>query len=120
MNNTKQTNDCYMNITHDSIYFLNPFFRLRNEDDHILVFGAQGVGTWRVHRSFGVILSLCNGKRTAYEIARLTQKFVKDKTESDEERLALALVQVKKILFTMSKTRAEQAGEKCRNIDTAF
>ena len=91
-------------IRDDAVYVLNPYFRVRNEQDHILVFGCQDLGHWRLHRSYGVVLALCNGEHTVEDIARLTRPLVS--LEDDGESLILARQNVKKILYHMSHAKA--------------
>ena len=99
---------CVSAISDGDVYVMNPYFRIRNELDHVIVFGCQDLGHWRFHRSFGVVLALCNGQRTVADIARLTRPLVH--LNNDEKALDLATQNVKKILYQTSRTKEEIKG----------
>jgi radical SAM protein with 4Fe4S-binding SPASM domain len=99
---------CNSEIRDDGVYILNPYFRIQNETDHVVVYGCQDLGYWRFHRSFGVVLALCNGQRTVVDIARLTRPLVP--LGDDEQALVLANQNVKKILYRASRTKEELEG----------
>lgn len=109
----KTRTSCAKHVLNNAIYILNPFFRLRDEEYHVLLYGAQGIGTWRLHRAYSILLSLCNGRRTVEDIAYMTQMFIKNATQ--DSRFEAALFQVKRLFFTMSMSRAEQEGKKTTN-----
>ncbi|MGO9107939.1 MAG: radical SAM protein [Thermoguttaceae bacterium] len=91
------------------IFILNPFFRIRKEKDHVIVYGPDGLGTWPFHLSYGVVIALFNGERTVADIARITRSFVD--LETDSEAIAVASQHVKAFARLMTKTRQEQTGE---------
>jgi len=99
---------CDSKISDDDVYVLNPYFRLRNEVDHVVAFGCQELGYRRFHRSFGVVLALCNGQRTVADIARLTRPLVH--LDDDEKALVLARQNVIRVLFSASHTKEEIEG----------
>lgn len=99
----------YSLIHDDDVYVLNPYIRIKNEVDHVLVYGCQDLGYWRFHRSFGAVLALCNGQRTVAEISRLTRPFVH--IEDTQKALMLASQNVKSILYQVSRTREEIEGK---------
>jgi radical SAM protein with 4Fe4S-binding SPASM domain len=66
------------------------------------------MGTWRIHRAHGIILALCNGKRTISDIAHLTKTFVKENNE--KTAYDCALINVKQFVYGMTKTREELKG----------
>ena len=101
----KNSCSCDSKIRDDDVYVVNPYFRLRNEVDHVFVFGCQELGFSRFHRSFGVVLALCNGERTVADIARLTRSLVR--LDDDNKALEVARQNVKRILFRASRTKEE-------------
>lgn len=96
-------NPCFSAIRDDEVYVVNPYVRIRNEVDHVLVFGSQELGFWRFHRSYGVVLALCDGQRTVAEIAQLTRPLVR--IEDDRQALISATENVKKFFTKPLKQR---------------
>jgi len=93
-------------ILESDVFVLNPYFRLKNMGCFTVLFGANDVGTWRLHSSFGIILSLCDGERTVSEIAKIVAPFtgLDDETES----YTMSLGTVIKFLRWMSFSKEEQ------------
>ncbi|GHT14696.1 hypothetical protein FACS1894170_11890 [Planctomycetales bacterium] len=89
-------------INNGDIYILNPYFRLRSENNFTLVYGDQGGGTFHIHKSYGIVLSLCDGKRTVEEIAKITVPFTED------GNILSSLSHCKRIMSWMSLSKAEQ------------
>lgn len=99
---------------HDTVgdedtYAINPVFRLRNEHDHIKLYGANDRGEYNLHHTIGIVLSLCNGERTVGDIAQAVVPFV------DGPRGNGALTEAQTIVKTtisfFLKSEAEQEGE---------
>ncbi|MDR0611707.1 MAG: radical SAM protein [Planctomycetaceae bacterium] len=105
-------------IRDHSIYVLNPLFRLRNEFDYVLIYGFQGIGTWRLHRSYGVLTTLFDGCRTILDIANIVSPMVDADDIFPEHKLSIALNFVKSFVALMSKSKAEQMGRS--NVNSSF
>jgi len=97
-------------VRDQDIFIVNPLYRLRDAKKHVLAYGVQGIGTYRLHKAVGITLALCNGQRTVADIARITRPFVK--IPDDEAAIRIANHKVKAILHYMSMTKEEQRGEK--------
>ncbi len=55
----------------DEVFVINPEFRLRNEKTHVLFYKKDGAGTLRLHRSYGLVVALCDGERSLRQIANI-------------------------------------------------
>jgi radical SAM protein with 4Fe4S-binding SPASM domain len=84
-------------------------YRLRKDGDHATLFGSQGIGTWGIHLSYGVVLALFDGRRTVLDVARLTRHMAPFVDESDA--LAVASHHIKLLAGHFTKTKEEQKGE---------
>lgn len=109
------TNERYMQIKDEDKYIVNPFFRLRNGNGRVLIYGSEGLGFYQSHRAHGIVVALCNGDRTIADIARLTRPFVK--AANDEEALKSCKAIVKSIVSHFCKTKEEQQGNPPRPND---
>ncbi|MGD0207334.1 MAG: radical SAM protein [Verrucomicrobiota bacterium] len=100
----------WLKIGDEEIYVLNPLYRLRNSSNNcVLVWGAEGLSQERVHSAAGVVLALCNGKRTVAEIGGITRPLVK--IADDAKATEVARARVKSIIHTMTRTREERIGQ---------
>jgi MoaA/NifB/PqqE/SkfB family radical SAM enzyme len=105
-----QKDQPWLKIGDEEIYILNPLCRLRNSKfDYVLAQGVQGLGLEKLHRSKGVVLALCNGKRTVADIARITRPLVK--IADDAKATEVAKANVKLVLHNMSRTQEERDGQ---------
>jgi sulfatase maturation enzyme AslB (radical SAM superfamily) len=89
------------------IFSLNPYFRMRSDDDMVVLYGANDRGSWRLHPAFGIVLALCNGKRTIRDIAQITRPFVAVDDEVDAYKIAVN--QIFCFLRWMSYSKQEQS-----------
>ena len=106
-----QKDQPWLKIGDEQAYILNPLYRLRNsKSDYVLAQGAQGLPPENVDRATGVVLALCNGKRTVADIARTTRPLVK-KISDDAKAIEAAKANVKRIIHTMSMTPDERKGQ---------
>jgi radical SAM protein with 4Fe4S-binding SPASM domain len=102
-----QKDQPWSKIGDDEVYVLNPLYRLRNSKHYVLAaWGGKGLV---LHRAAGVVLALCNGKRTIAEIAAITRPLVK--IADDAEATEVAKAKVKEITYTMSRTEEERNGQ---------
>jgi radical SAM protein with 4Fe4S-binding SPASM domain len=108
-------NEPYMQIKDEDKFIVNPFFRLRNGNGRVLIYGSEGLGFYQSHRTHGIVVALCNGDRTVADIARLTRPFVR--AANDEEALNNCKAIVKAIVFHFCKTKEEQQGKTARPSD---
>lgn len=97
-------------INADTVYVMNPLFRMRDEQDHILIYGMQGIGTWRVHRSYGLLLSLFDGHRTVSQITDIVLPLVRGMVYPGKDEREIAFEYVKSFIAFMSMSKAEQVG----------
>jgi radical SAM protein with 4Fe4S-binding SPASM domain len=105
-----QKDQSWLKIGDEEVHVLNPLCRLRNSRlPDVLVYGVQRFTLERVHKATGVVLALCNGKRTVADIARITRPLVE--IADDAEAIETAKKHVKLIIHTMSRTREERAGQ---------
>jgi radical SAM protein with 4Fe4S-binding SPASM domain len=105
---TKQITPRDSAIADDDIYTFSPLYRLRDSKNGVLVCGTQGLPLINVHKSAGIVLALCNGKRSVSDIARLTRPLVKVK--DDFAAFGKAKDHVKFIIANMSMTEQERGG----------
>ena len=105
-------------IDGNSVYMINPLFRFRNETDHILIYGMQGIGSWHVHRSFGVLLSLFNGERTVSEIVDIVLPLVEGINILGKDQKTIAYEYVSSFIALMTKSKTQQMGKD--NISSQF
>ena len=95
-------------ICGDSRFILNPNFRLRDEESHMILYGNQGLGLWPLHHSYGIALSLCDGKRRFHDIVRSVRSFV---DEADDEVAYQSISDIlRPFFYSMTLTREEQKG----------
>jgi radical SAM protein with 4Fe4S-binding SPASM domain len=80
----------------DDVFAINPMARMRNEHDYVELVKIEDKTRPRVHHVAGVILSMCNGKRSVREISRALEPLLRD-IEPDK-RPAEALLRTKKII----------------------
>ena len=105
-----QKDQPWSKIGDEEIYVLNPLCRLRNSKfDYVLAYGVQGLPLERIHRATGVVLALCNGKRTVADIARITRPLVK--IADDAKATEVAKAKVKLVIYAMRRTREERDGQ---------
>ena len=45
----------------DDVYVVNPLYRMRNEFNHVIVYGDQGLDVLRLHRAYAVALAMYYG-----------------------------------------------------------
>lgn len=93
-------------LTDNDVYALNPFVRLRNEHAYVVAYGTEGRGNYKLPHSYGVILSLCDGRRTVGDIAKLVTPFVKKNSYNNP--LDEARKRVYKIVDMFRRSYAEQ------------
>ena len=105
---SKNTELC-LRIADDEIYVLNPLYRLFNSKHYVLACGAQGLPEEKVHRAIGVILALCNRKRTVADIAKILRPLVK--IADDVKAVQIAKQNVKSIIHSLSRTKEERLGQ---------
>ena len=106
-----QKDQPWLKMGDEEIHILNPLYRLRNSKfDYVLLKGFQGLPQNQVHRTTGIVLALCNGKRTVADIARITRPLVK-KIADDAKAIETAKNHVKAIIFTMRQTPEERKGQ---------
>ena len=100
----------WLKMDDEEIYVLNPLCRLLNsKSEYVQVWSVQGLPRDRIHRAAGIVLALCNGKRTVADIARITRPLVK--IADDAKASEIAKAKVKEIIYTMSQTMEERNGE---------
>jgi radical SAM protein with 4Fe4S-binding SPASM domain len=93
----------------EDTYALSPVFRPGNEHDHIKLYGARDRGDYNLHHTTGIVLALCNGRRTVRDIAAAVVPFVD--APHDAAALKEALAIVKTVIAFFRKSEAEQRGE---------
>jgi len=76
----------------NDIYCLNPLVRMRNEHNFIELHQLEEKVRPRVHHTTGVVLTLCNGKRTVRDIAKIVVPFLKNHVVDNAEEEALSRV----------------------------
>ena len=100
-----QKDQPWLKMSDGEIYILNPFYRLRNSKHYVEVTSDDRL---IVDRATGVVLALCNGKRTVADIAEITRPLVK--IADDAKATAIAKGHVKAIIHTMNRTQEERDG----------
>ena len=106
----KQNIQPWLKVGDEEIYVLNPLCRLHNTNsDYVVVWGAEGLPHDWIHRAGGIVLALCNGKRSVADIARITRPLVK--IADDVKAMEVAKEKVKAIIHTMSQTMEERNGQ---------
>jgi len=93
-------------LTDDDVYAINPFFRLRNEEEFVVFYGKEGRGNYRLHRTHAIILALCDGEKKVGDIVRSVTPFVNK--EHSVNRVGEAKKHVYKIISTFKKSYDEQ------------
>lgn len=100
----------WLKMGDEEIHVLNPLYRLRNsKSNYVLVQNDQGLPLKQIRRAAAVVLALCNGRRTVADIARITRPLVK--IADDAKAIETAKKTVKAIIFTLSRTKEERAGQ---------
>ena len=92
----------YLNITQssnqahepriDEVYALNPLMCMRNEQDFVGLYKFEGKVEPKIHHTTGIILALCNGKRTIGDIAKIVIPFLKEPSAHNAKEEALSWV----------------------------
>jgi len=93
-------------ISESHVFVLNPYFRLKNMGRFVLLCGANDLGEWRLHSTFGVVLSLCDGSRTVADIAETVSPFTGIDDEMEARKTSLAIV--KNFVRWMALSKEEQ------------
>lgn len=93
-------------VKENDIYVLSPIFRLRNEHNCVKLYGFGGIGDYNLHHTIGIVLALCDGKRTVSDIAKVVVPFTKD--PQSENGLHQARNAVCNIVEFFSKSAEEQ------------
>ena len=105
-----QKNPPWSKISDGEIYILSPLYRLRNSKYYVLTQGVQGLASEQVLRAAGVVLALCNGRRTVADIARITRPLVK-RIADDAKAIEVAKAHVKGVICDMIQTQEERKGQ---------
>ena len=108
-------NGRHIHIKDEDIFIVNPFFRLRNSNGRVIIYGAEGIGTYAAHKAHAIVVALCNGKRTVSDIVRLTRPFVTAANEEDALKTGTAIV--KAVMSHYIKTKEEQQQQETRPSD---
>jgi radical SAM protein with 4Fe4S-binding SPASM domain len=103
-------------IEDEDIFVLNPAFRLRNESNHVKLYSLGGSGNSHLHHTIGIVLALCDGKRTVDEISQQVTSFAS--SSDSQQALAEAKRKVKQIVDTFLKTDDERRGRGPSPVDT--
>lgn len=102
-------------VREDELYEVNPYYRLRNECNGVLVSGWEfNQELALVAHAVGMTIALFNGKRTIREIAEIVKPMTK------EGSLAAALQTVKGVVWNFTKTDAERKGQPDVKVMQAF
>ena len=101
--------DTVEKIKIDDVLVLNPIYRLRDREDHIVAYGIQNIGTWYLDRISGIALALCNGKRTVMDIAHSMRPF--SNLVNDEDAIHFILNRIKPFFYGKTLTKEELRGE---------
>jgi radical SAM protein with 4Fe4S-binding SPASM domain len=102
-----QKDQPWLKIGDEEIHILHPLYRLHNSGHYVQVQGVLGLTLESVNRATAVVLTLCDGKRTVADIARITRPLVKNIAD-DAKAIEVAKEKVKRIIFTMSLTAEER------------
>jgi radical SAM protein with 4Fe4S-binding SPASM domain len=76
----------------------------------VLVHGIQGIGTWRIHRAYGVMLALFDGERTVSHIIDIVSPFAKGLCDAGQSERDVASQHVKAFIGFMTKSQNQQKG----------
>jgi len=96
-------------INDNDIFVFNPMFRLRNRKDHVVIYGIQNIGTWKLDKISGIAVSLCNGKRTFSDIVKSLRVF--SPMDSDQEAIDSIKSRLKFFFYAKLFSKEELRGD---------
>jgi radical SAM protein with 4Fe4S-binding SPASM domain len=97
-------------INEDDVFVLSPHYRLHNERDRVDIIGWKDKGDGSMHHTHGIILALCNGRRTVREVAQAVVPFAPSANAQDALRVALN--QVRQVIWRYSRDNDVMMGKR--------